>query len=145
MSNVKSSRIDLLYAFIEQIVAIPKLWFGDQRLTLERVFPDFLFSMFREWYDRFEGLDIDSDFDELFQDLEVFIQNFEKVFSEYKLKLVHKESKSPSNLSRYPYKYNLSIRLSKLGLELYSHVLPGEDALEDIDKYLNRQALAKKR
>ena len=139
---IKSLRGSLLHAFIGQIVAIPKVWFGDQRLNLNRVFPDLLFSMFKEWYDRFEASDSDNDFDELFPDLEVFIQGFEKVLVEYKLKFAEQDSKSSYNLSRYPYKYILSIRLSKLGLELYSYVLPGEDALEDIDKYRDRQALA---
>ena len=143
MSNVNTSlRVNLVFVFIVRIVAIPRIWLAEQRLTLNRIFPDVLFSMFREWYGRFEDMDID--FDELFPNLEVFIQSFEiafaeRVFPEYGLKLVQQDSKSSYNLSRYPFKYRLSIRLSKLGLELYSHVLLGEDALEDIDKYRDRQ------
>ena len=138
---IKSLRENLLYAFIVQIVAIPKIWYGDQRPALKHAFPDLLFSMFNEWYDRFKAQDIDYDFDELFPDLEIFIQNLEKVyagriFDEFKLVLVQQESRSAYNLSRHPFKYDLSIRLSKLGLEIYSHVLSGEDALEDKEKRL---------
>ena len=132
MSNINYfHRIDLLYLFVSHIAVTPRIWFGDQHLVLNRAFPDILFEMFKVWYERFYREKTDEDISKLFPDLETFARALSEALKRHRIKHELKVSRSKYSITRYPYKYSFSIRLSKLGIGIYSQVLPGRDAIAD--------------
>jgi hypothetical protein len=140
-SKAQPSRegLNLLFAFIGQILVVPRKWHPDERPTFKRPFPDVLFKMFKMWYMKVHNRMRDKYIETIYPDLNIFTRDFEEIMAnKYGLGCERKESRGEYALSRYDFRYSLSkCRFSKLGLTIYASVLPDGDSISDNPEYLS--------
>jgi hypothetical protein len=133
-NDITDNKTGLLHKFLNEILVPPAQWFSDQRLTLNRAFPDIIFKMFDIWYTQYTR-GTDKCTKELFPDLKSFARTFERIYIKYirqhHFRFECVKSKSKYCLQRYSYKYTFPVRLSKLGTEIYARSLPDGDAIAD--------------
>jgi hypothetical protein len=109
----------LVLSFMEAIIILNHKWFGKEMPPLHRLFPCDVIAMFRLWYEASQDSKVRIVLDE-----EKFIEYFERLLTQKKIKYEQVVSKSSYCLSQGAYKYKFSsLRLTKRGFELYLNLL----------------------
>jgi hypothetical protein len=120
MSKKDKAIIELLLEFLREITVEPRRWYAEERLKLNRLFPDQAFDMLIVWYNSSGHKSVclgQYKFHSVLPNTKTFIPYFEQALSIYGIKCTRVKSKGNFNLSKYPFNCVLKRWLHERGLK----------------------------